>query len=287
MYNPHNNKKAPIENNNSASKNDSVSHDHDSKKDDTHDDFDSEQDNINYDNNSKDNDADEGLKENDAYDLLSSDEDGSLNQQNKREIYNEIFCCVCNLHCSGHHQCVICKQFAHTICGTTQGEEGCGSSIICNRCGIQKTIKENTSVQAERMLKRSNKKFCEVSIDDNVVIPIPSVDKAKCEFSNLIGIVLDKEEDMYVLGCRAGWLKHKFARNKFEKCSSNFLTLLDVPKRWVEVRAAATLVSVDGKAQGNMKCNCKKSCSIGRCKCKKLNLYCNSKCHQSGSCDNK
>lgn len=209
---------------------------------------------------------------------LASTEDGT------QEV---IFCCVCRFECTGYHMCIICDQFAHAICGVTQEEEGCGATIICRKCELRNQIEENTSQQAKKMLKRSNRKFSEVSTDDNVVVPIPEVDRAKCEFPNLVGIIMGKEDDLYVIGCRAGWIKEKLARNGFEKCSSNFLTRADVPGAWVTLRKASTLASVDGKAQGMFKCNCKKSCSVGKCKCKRANLLCNSKCHSSSSCDNK
>ena len=35
------------------------------------------------------------------------------------------------------------------------------------------------------------------------------------------------------------------------------------------------------------KCSCNSKCSSNRCKCKKNGVLCNSRCHSSGSCDNK
>lgn len=184
--------------------------------------------------------------------------DLSLANEESQNINKIILCCVCNLECNGFHMCIICDQFAHAICGETQGEEGCGGGVICRRCELKNTIQTNTLKQANRMLKRSNQKFCEVSTGDNVMIPIPEEDRAKCEFPNLVAIVLDKIDDYYVVGCRAGWIRHNFLRNGFEKCSSNFLTPEDIPTTYVSLREAATSVSVDGKGQGTFKCNCKK-----------------------------
>ena len=262
-------------------------YDSEDKEDDACSNFGSEQndeDGMEYDRVLEREDMYADLEKDSVYGGLGLEEDANI-QEN--EPVKEIFCCVCNLECSGFHKCIICNQFAHTTCGKTQGEEGCGSSVICHRCEIRNEIRKNTSQQAQKMLKRSNEKLAKVSVDDNVLVPIPAVERAKCEFSNLICIVLAKEDDFYVVGCRAGWLKEKFVRNAFQKCSSNFLTPNDVPKKWVALRSAATLASVDGKAQGMIKCNCKKSCSVGRCKCKRMNLFCNSKCHKSDSCDNK
>lgn len=137
------------------------------------------------------------------------------------------------------------------------------------------------------MLKRSLQKFPKVSDNENVIIRIPSEDRSKCDFQNLIGVILGIEDDLFVVGCRAGWIKEKFGRNGFEKFPTNFLTPEDVPKKWVELRSAATLAFINGKAQGMFKCNCKKSCRIGRCKCRASGYLCNSKCHHSNTCDNK
>ena len=104
-----------------------------------------------------------------------------------------------------------------------------------------------------------------------------------------MGIILDvyHDDELYVIGCRAGWIKRRFPRNVFEKCSSNFLTPEDVHKTYVVLPAAAAFASFDCKGQEMFKRKCKKSCLVGRFKCKNANLLCNSKCHNSRSCDNK
>ena len=54
----------------------------------------------------------------------------------------------------------------------------------------------------------------------------------------------------------------------------------------ISVRGAASNQSLSG-GQGFLKCSCKSKCSSNRCKCKKNGKLCNSRCHNSGSCDNK
>jgi hypothetical protein len=226
---------------------------------------------------------------------MQSDDPSQDEQNNTMSVQEDIrLCCVCLSECGGAHSCLQCKQFVHVICGTTQGEEGFGSKLKCNNClkkdqfdKIRSDVTKNTERQAKRMLQRSSRKFPSVQIDDNVIVPIPSVDRSKCEFQNLIGIILGKDDDLYTIGCRAGWIKEKFGRNGFEKCPSKFLTKEDIPRVCVTLRSASTMISIDGKAQGMFKCNCKKTCLVGRCKCKSAALLCNSKCHNSSSCDNK
>lgn len=233
-------------------------------------------------------------------DRRSSGSAEDLNGEQECDFENDsneefLVCCVCGLECGGAHKCKDCMQPVHAICGEIQDEEeGYGSNVLCTRCKkkfqfqqIHDKIVKNTSQQAKRMLQRSKKKFPEATDSDNVVIRIPSNDRTNCEFQNLIGNILGLEDGLYRIGCRAGYLRDTFARNAFEKCPTQFLTIDDVPKRWVSLRFASTIASVDGKAQGSFKCNCKKSCAVGRCKCKNKGLFCNSKCHGSNSCDNK
>lgn len=153
----------------------------------------------------------------------SNDQENQINNDSDKDFF--ALCCVCDLECGGAHKCSLCKKAVHVICGNIQDEEeGFGASVICNRCEkvnqfekIRNDVVKNTSQQAKKMLKRSDKKFPEVNTHDNVVVPIPSVDRTKCEFQNLVAIILGKEDDFYVVGCRAGWIKEKFGRNGFQK----------------------------------------------------------------------
>ena len=54
----------------------------------------------------------------------------------------------------------------------------------------------------------------------------------------------------------------------------------------ISIREAASQQSLSG-GQGIFKCSCKSNFSRNRCKCKKNGVLCNSRCHSSGSCDNK
>jgi hypothetical protein len=202
-------------------------------------------------------------------------------------------CCVCGMESSSAHKCFGCGKNVHAICGKSE-REGYGSLVKCFNCErtskfsqIHEKVKTNTQTQAKKMLKNSAKKTPVVQLADNVFVPIPSVDRSKCDFQNLIAVIVEKTEDQYVLGSRSGYIKERFSRNGFEKCQTRFITREDVPDIWISLRTASGLASIDGRAQGMLKCNCKKSCLSSSCTCRKNNLLCNSRCHSSSSCNNK
>ena len=65
------------------------------------------------------------------------------------------------------------------------------------------------------------------------------------------------------------------------------LTILYVPDNTeISVRKAVQLLSLYG-GQGHIHCSCRSGCTTGKCKCKRKNILCNSRCHASLSCANK
>jgi hypothetical protein len=144
--------------------------------------------------------------------------------------------------------------------------------------------------QAERMVKRSRVEFVPGNPGDNVTVPVPLVDRGRSDPRNLLGIILDRDEnDLYRIAVRAGILKGKYARNQFDLCAQKLLLENDV-KNDVEVslRCAVQAESNCG-GQGYVKCNCAgpNRCHSNRCKCFKNRMKCNSRCHSCLSCDNK
>ena len=132
--------------------------------------------------------------------------------------------------------------------------------------------------------------FVPANPGDNVTVPVPLVDRGRSDPRNLLGIILDRDEnDLYRIAVRAGILKGKYARNQFDLCVQRLLFENDV-KNNVEVslRCAVQAESNCG-GQGYVKCNCVGSnrCQSKRCKCFKNKMKCNSRCHSCLSCDNK
>ncbi|XP_060857765.1 KRAB-A domain-containing protein 2-like [Metopolophium dirhodum] len=180
-------------------------------------------------------------------------------------------------------------ELENLICTETGSEnkieqEAADTSFIG---AIRKEAHENLEKQAARMMTRSEKKFPAVDVGVNVVIRIPDVDKGKTDHPNLIGVVLEKtEHDLYRIGSKDGILEKLYCRSEFITCEEKFITENQVPNNHISLRAAATKAST-GSGQGFVRCTCKTSCGTNRCLCRKNKILCNSKCHNSLSCQNK
>ena len=69
------------------------------------------------------------------------------------------------------------------------------------------------------MLKRSRLEQVAENSGDNVVIPIPLVDRGRGDPRNIMGVILDRNEnDMYRIAVCAGILKGSYSRNQFDLC---------------------------------------------------------------------
>src|SRR5215469_14822797 len=140
------------------------------------------------------------------------------------------------------------------------------------------------------MLKRSRVVNAPGDVGDNVTVPVPLVDRGRGDPRNLLGIILDRDEnEMYRIAVRAGILTGKYSRNQFDLCSQKLLTDKEVRlDREVALRTAVTDESTCG-GQGFVRCNCAgfNRCQSNRCKCFKAQVKCNSRCHSCLACDNK
>ncbi|XP_060859794.1 KRAB-A domain-containing protein 2-like [Metopolophium dirhodum] len=151
----------------------------------------------------------------------------------------------------------------------------------------RKKAKENLEKQAKRMKDLSNTKFAVANIGSTVRIKIPDVDRGKGDPRSIIAVVLKLTDDgFYQLGCNDGVLKQLYSRSQFTVCSENLLAVEAVPNESITLRSAATAQSL-GTGQGFFKCTCTKKCDTKRCVCRKKEVLCNSKCHNSLTCTNK
>jgi len=154
----------------------------------------------------------------------------------------------------------------------------------------RKRAREGLMRQAERMIKRSKIMNKEGNVGDNVTIPIPMYDRGRGDPRNLIGIIVDRDQnDMYTIAVRAGILKGKYSRNQFDLCTQKLHVLEEFKTDAdIELRQAVQHESLSG-GQGFVKCNCtgRSRCEVNRCKCFKAGVKCNSRCHSTLSCANK
>ena len=120
-----------------------------------------------------------------------------------------------------------------------------------------------------------------------MLVPIPDVDKGKIDQPNIPAVVLTKDPNtgMFTLGTRHGMLESQYSHNQFEPVRERFIVETDVPSVEIGVREAARLHSLNG-GQGVFKCTCTTKCLTKKCKCKKANRTCNSRCHKNRSCNN-
>ncbi|XP_067134166.1 KRAB-A domain-containing protein 2-like [Centruroides vittatus] len=145
----------------------------------------------------------------------------------------------------------------------------------------------NLAKQAQRMKLDSDSIHPPVEISDNIIIPIPDVDRAKPDLHNIIGVILQKDEQgLHKIGTKYGIFDKLYCRSEFDRSIEKFFLLEGVPKTSVSLRTAARRAAL-GTGQGFVHCLCKKACMSKRCFCKKKGNLCNSKCHDSLPCNNK
>ena len=198
----------------------------------------------------------------------------------------EPICVVCLKGSSNAHQCPGCQHPVHTICGfPVAGLEGFGSPVWCLSCYLEeredtmeqgrKRAKHGQEKQIARMEKQSIKKARILEIGNNVLLPIPEVDKrSPFDPLNLLGVITHRsEEGYYKIGTQAGEIDRCYLSTEFEFTPSNFLSPEEVPESIVTLRKAI-LVSSLGK--NRLACNCTSGCGSNRCRCRRSKKLCNS-----------
>ena len=147
--------------------------------------------------------------------------------------------------------------------------------------------KRKAEQQAEAMLKQSAKRYKPAQTGDSVMVPIPDVDRGRADFLNLKGVVMEANSSgLYKIGTEHGILNQLYSRNQFAPTIEKFMSISDVPEISVSLREATKSSSI-GLGQGFFRCSCTTGCTTKRCKCRKANKLCNSRCHSSNSCNNK
>ena len=155
---------------------------------------------------------------------------------------------------------------------------------ISNQC---KRARETQSSQAERMVKRSRIDLKAGEVGDNVAVPIPMVDRGRGDPRNIIGVIVDRDEnDLYRIAVKAGILRTKYSRNQFDLCPQRLLNETDV-NSGCAITPRQALRSTASGGQGFFHCDCNKQCQSNRCKCFTAKGLCNSRCHSSLTCKNK
>jgi hypothetical protein len=153
---------------------------------------------------------------------------------------------------------------------------------------VRKRALSGQQVQADSLTKNTKTKLTVLSKGDNVIIPIPSIDRGPVDERNTKGVVMNvNEHGGYKIGTKVGQIKGYMSRNRVQFFANATLDVSEVPVSDMSVREIVSKISLSG-GQGFVHCQCKKgNCKSGRCKCRRLKVMCNSRCHMSLSCSNK
>ena len=117
---------------------------------------------------------------------------------------------------------------------------------------------------------------------------MPDVDRGRCDSRNILGVIIEADltKDLYRIGTKDDILNSWYARNQFSTCTEGTVNIVDVPSVNNSLTECAEKASLFG-GKGHRRYNCKTSCRSNLCSCRKSNKLCNSKCHNSLSCENK
>ncbi|XP_029348199.1 SCAN domain-containing protein 3-like [Acyrthosiphon pisum] len=141
-------------------------------------------------------------------------------------------------------------------------------------------------IQAKKMTEMSEKRFCQGNVGESVRVKIPDVDRARSDLRCVLGVIMSVKDNFYEIGTTEGKLQQLYSRNQFTICKEKFVQIEDIPGNSISLREAARCFSNLG-GQGYDRCTCTQGCKTNKCKCRKADRLCNSKCHSSKSCTNK
>ena len=140
-------------------------------------------------------------------------------------------------------------------------------------------------IQAEKLMRTKKRKLSEISVGNNVIIPIPQYDRGPTDPRNILGVIEEVSEYGYRVGTSVGTLSGYLCRNQIEAVNDTSLSISMIPSLQLSLREAVCKISKTG-GQGYLSCKCKGGCKTSKCKCKK-NILCISRCHGSMTCSNK
>ncbi|KAK4312428.1 hypothetical protein Pmani_016151 [Petrolisthes manimaculis] len=136
---------------------------------------------------------------------------------------------------------------------------------------------------ALRMTRRAIHLLSALEVGDNATLKVPEFDHGPSDSRNLLVVVLQRDEDLYQVGCREGRITTWYTAADMDPVKEKLLTPDEVPDVEMALRTAVTRYT---GGQGYVKCACKTNCTTSRCSCTKKLLKCNTRCHPGRSCSN-
>ncbi|KAK9701294.1 hypothetical protein QE152_g30728 [Popillia japonica] len=188
---------------------------------------------------------------------------------NRKTVSQKGGCIVCKEGGSNIKNCAEYERTVHYICG------GCrdGSNLLCLLCLQEKRIIEERKSSyvgqkrvAEKMFESSAQKFKPIEVGTCVKVASPKVDRGPLDKQNLLGQVMELENEVYRIRTKSGIIKNWFSRNEIDPCKSG-PSFLHAPDNMVTLQEAITLESKFG-GQGYKNCFCRASkfqCNTNNC----------------------
>jgi len=162
---------------------------------------------------------------------------------------------------------------------------------ISNRHEILRNMaRQDLQDYTEKMVNQMNKgkkRIREYQIGDLVRVAIPKIDRCSVDRPTLPCKIIERtENNKYGIGSKYGMIEVYYSANELEPLgTASFPELDNIPSNKISIREAARLQNA-GSVSGSI-CNCKSECNNNRCRCKKADVSCNSRCHGGHSCQNK
>ena len=102
-------------------------------------------------------------------------------------------------------------------------------------------------MQADSLTKNRRTKLTVLSKGDNVIIPIPSVDRGPADERNIKGVVMNvNEHGGYTIGTKVGQIKGYMSRNQVQFVANATLDVSEVPVSDMSVREIVSKISSSG-----------------------------------------
>jgi hypothetical protein len=137
--------------------------------------------------------------------------------------------------------------------------------------------------ELKTQMEQRNKRPQKYQQGDLVTISVPRIDRSSTDRSTLPCKVLDiSEHGLHTLGCKSGIIDTLYSASEILPLGPvTFPELDNIPNITVSVRQAAR--SQASSTTTGARCACKGQCTDGRCKCKKVGVFCSSGCHPNSS----
>ena len=158
--------------------------------------------------------------------------------------------------------------------------------VWCPSCDIRLYIKRHQESLHNKMLGSSSNKRSKsvVEVGESVLIPIARPDTmSSIGPRNITGCITGREDDLYTIETTEGILANSYTRNQFDICSSQLLSVKDIPSRVISQTEAMLKASLGIESGSSCRC---KFCKTNRCPCRKGGRICNSRCHKGKACCN-